>query len=231
MNQILVSEKIYVTPEMKIKRKFFKRIFIISIFLMVIISSYGMYAAHARNRDANRSRYILANMAFGEDLLETRTVIVDEPIIVMLNDAEREAVQTIVEGEIQERVRPAVSIASDGVEYYAIGTISIPAININYPILSVTTDAILRIAPTRFWGGELNEPGNVTITAHNYRNSRFFSRVPTLEMGETIEITDLYGRTIIYEIYYRKTVPPSDVTVINNRSRRSKGNNTCNLYK
>ena len=35
MNQILVTEKIYVTPELKRKKKIYKIMFIMSIFLII----------------------------------------------------------------------------------------------------------------------------------------------------------------------------------------------------
>ena len=202
MNQILVSERMYVTPEIKKKRKLFKGTFLISVFLVCILSSYGIYAEYDRNRTADLSREILANIEFTEPTMQVRTVV-DEPIIVILN-SNRRAIQTVIEQEIEVVVRPEVSIARDGTEYYAIGTINIPSINVNYPILSVTTDELLRKSPTRFWGPNPNEPGNLSIAAHNYRNSRFFSRVPRLEIGDIIEITDLTRKnTYICRIWKR----------------------------
>ena len=41
---------------------------------------------------------------------------------------------------------------------------------------------------------------------HNYRNSLFFSKVPTLENGDSIEITDNYGRKINYIVYDKHVV-------------------------
>ena len=54
--------------------------------------------------------------------------------------------------------------------------------------------------------------GNFCIVGHNYRNSQFFSKVLKLEAGEHIEITDLKGITLTYEIYDKYNVDPSDVT-------------------
>ena len=86
MNQILVSEKLYVTPSVKRKRVVFKGTFFISIFSFVILASYGIYATYDRNRAAAMSGEILANMEFAEIEIQRRTII-EEPIIVILNDS------------------------------------------------------------------------------------------------------------------------------------------------
>lgn len=52
--------------------------------------------------------------------------------------------------------------------------------------------------------------GNFCIVGHNYRNSKFFSKVPTLENGDTIELTDLSGQIFTYEVYDKYTVDPND---------------------
>ena len=57
-----------------------------------------------------------------------------------------------------------------------------------------------------------NEVGNYCIVGHNYRNSRFFSKVPNLVIGDTFTLTDMTGRTITYKIYNKYTVDPSDVS-------------------
>ena len=99
-----------------------------------------------------------------------------------------------------------------------VGTINIPKINVEYPIIDGETDsveeteALLKISPTKFWGPEPNEVGNFCIVGHNYRNSRFFSKVPTLENGDIIKITDLAGQTINYRVYNKYEVDPTDVS-------------------
>ena len=48
---------------------------------------------------------------------------------------------------------------------------------------------------------KLNQPGNVVIIGHNYRNGKFFSNNKKLDLGDKIEITDLTGKTLTYKIY------------------------------
>lgn len=62
MNQILVTEKLYVTPELKKKRKVFKIEFFISVFLVCLLSSYYVYAEYYRNKSEEVSQDILAEV-------------------------------------------------------------------------------------------------------------------------------------------------------------------------
>ena len=73
------------------------------------------------------------------------------------------------------------------------------------------TEELLKISLTKFWGPEANEVGNYCIVGHNYRNTKFFSKISTLEIGDIIEITDLSGKTIKYKVYDQYVVEPTDV--------------------
>lgn len=99
----------------------------------------------------------------------------------------------------------------EGTSYSAVATVNIPSLNINYPVLSETSDDLLKIAPCKFWGPNPNEVGNFCIVGHNYRNNKFFSKVPNLPIGENINLTDISGRTLTYKIYDKYTVDPTDV--------------------
>ena len=50
MNQILVTEKLYVTPDLKRKRKLYKVVFFISVLLVCLLSSYYIYAEYDRGK-------------------------------------------------------------------------------------------------------------------------------------------------------------------------------------
>lgn len=104
-----------------------------------------------------------------------------------------------------------VQTTASGTKYSTIAIINIPKIGVNYPVLSEASDELLKIAPNKFWGPNPNEVGNFCIVAHNYRNSKFFSKVPTLVNGDIIELTDLSGRTLKYSVYDKYTVDPEDV--------------------
>ena len=80
-----------------------------------------------------------------------------------------------------------------GYTYSTIASINIPKINVNYSIIDgetdsvEETDALLKISPTKFWGPDPNTVGNFCVVGHNYRNSKFFSKVPNLENGDIID--------------------------------------------
>lgn len=209
MNQILASEKLYVTPDMKRKKKFFKIEFFLSVFLVCTLSSYYIYAEYDRNKSEQVSQEILASITFEEP--EEKL----EEIVVILNSAFEEEQEVVVEEvpEVLEEI-PSVQVATanDGTDYYTIATINIPKINVNYPILSETTTELLKISPCKFWGADPNKVGNFCIVGHNYRNNLFFSKVPNLEYGDIIEITDLSGKTVKYSVYDKYTVDPDDTS-------------------
>lgn len=84
-----------------------------------------------------------------------------------------------------------------------VGTIQIPAINLNYPVLAKTTKKSLETSVAVLYpdNAQLNMEGNVVIVGHNYRNGTFFSNNKKLKVGDKINITDLYGKKITYIIY------------------------------
>ncbi|MBQ6992203.1 MAG: sortase [Clostridia bacterium] len=222
MNQILVSEKLYVTPEIKRKRKFFKIEFILSIFALVVLSSYYIYAEYDRNKNEAVSQEILNSIEFETIQPTTTTVLnMDSEIVEMEEDYIRvtlnsalnsnEQISIITKVDSAEVPSEQRSVASDGTEYSTIGVIKIPKIGVNYPILSTTTVELLKISPCKFWGCNPNEVGNFCIVGHNYRNSLFFSKVPTLEVGDVIQIIDLSGTIVEYSIYDKYIVDPDNV--------------------
>lgn len=208
MNQILVSEKVYVTPNMKRKKNFFKIEFFLSVFLVCLLSSYYIYAEYDRNKSAEVSQEILSKMVFEEP--EEKL----EKIVVILNSAfeEEQEVDITENDEIEDIPSVQMVTANDGTQYYTIARISIPKINVNEAILSETTTELLKKSPCKFWGADPNQVGNFCIVGHNYRNTKFFSKVPTLEYGDIIEITDLSGKTVKYSVYDVHEVEPDDTS-------------------
>lgn len=212
MNQILVTEKLYITPELKRKKKMYKLNFIISIILITILFSFYAYAEYDRNKNEDISKDILAGMT-----VKQNTVVNDDTIINSNNEAwiisldgSGDIVNLPEEPEPQTTTLTGTYTASNGKTYNTIGSINIPSIGVNYPILAETTDNLLKVSVCRFWGGNANEVGNLCIAGHNYRNNRFFSKVLTLKVGDIIEITDLNNQTIKYSVYDKYTVDPKD---------------------
>ncbi len=210
MNQILVTQKLYVTPELKKKKKFYKFHFVLSIMLIVVLTTIYGYAEYDRNVSEAVSQEVLSEMNAIDD------TVVDEEVLVAYLDRLPEDLQNVqVTSEPEET--PQVQeqghtvTTSDGSSYDTVATVQIPKLKLSYPVLAETSDQLLKISPCKFWGPNPNEVGNFCIVGHNYRNSKFFSKVPTLEMGDIVTLTDLSGRTLTYRIYDKYTVDPTDV--------------------
>lgn len=227
MNQILVTEKLYVTPELKRKRKFYKVSFILSIFAIIALASFYVYAEYDKARSENISQDILSEMsAKTETIAEEEETEEDKVWKIIISTVEQDEAQIdeeitslsqLQEVEINnEKEEKSVFTASDGKQYETIGSVKIPKLNLNYPILSETSVALLKISPCRFYGPEkANEVGNLCIAGHNYKNEQFFSKVPELVVGDIIEITDVNGKTVKYSVYDKYTVVPDDTNCTN----------------
>ena len=220
MNQILVSEKLYITPELKRKKRMYKIDFFISIFLVCILFSYYIYAEYDKNKNEAISQEILSSLTFEDNVTDDTTIkFSNNSIVVILNT---EDPFEVVYSEPVEEVNPEDNInwlrTESGTEYYIVATVNIPSINCTYPIINQSTDELLKIAPCKFWGPEPNEVGNFCIVGHNYRSDKFFSHVPELEIGDAIEITSLTGETLVYSVYDKYIVEPDDVSCTSQRT-------------
>ena len=81
MNQILVSKKLYVTPAMKKKKKFFKLEFALSVISLIMVSTYGIYASYDRNKSEQVSQEILSSIEYQEQY-ET---VEEKAIVIVMN--------------------------------------------------------------------------------------------------------------------------------------------------
>lgn len=218
MNQILIAEKLYVTPGTKRKKRVFKIEFILSVVALIGLSAYGICSAYDKSKGEAVSKEILAAM----EVQPEKTTVEEQAVVLVLNskngtgssvnidEIERITVEREITVPDEQKVK-----AKDGTVYYTIGRINIPAIKCEYPILSSDTesfDTLLKIAPVKFYGSNPNEIGNLCIVGHNYKNSQFFSKVPKLEKGDIIEISDTFGKTIQYEIYDKYIVLETDTS-------------------
>lgn len=210
MNQILVTEKLYITPELKKKKKMYKVKFVLSIVVICVLALIYIALEYDKYRNEELSQEILSGVDGGD----TTTINANDEIwVVALNSYEDTSVSTI-EGTsyAQETTSSGKYTAPNGNTYNTVGEITIPSIDVHYSILSETSDALLKVSVCKFWGADPNEVGNLCIAGHNYRNKRFFSKVLNLKEGDIIEIKDLSGRTLKYEVYTKFTVDPLDVS-------------------
>lgn len=98
---------------------------------------------------------------------------------------------------------PVVEI--DG--YYYIGTLSIPSLGLELPIMYEWSYPGLRIAPGRYSGAVSS--GDLIICGHNYE--RHFGNLKYLESGAEIVFTDVTGNAFCYEVSEIVTLQPTAV--------------------
>ncbi len=158
MNQILVTEKIYVTPELKEKKKIYKIEFFLSIILICLFSSSYIHAAYDRDKSEEVSQMILTEIK--DDNI--KEYCDNDPIIIILDDN--------LSNNKQKEEKLEKEIYIDNVIYPIESIIKIPKIGINYPVISKTSEELLKISVNKFHGPNPNEVGNYCIVGHNYLN-------------------------------------------------------------
>ena len=215
MNQILVTKKLYITPELKRKKKIYKFEFILSVFIIGVLSSCYIYAEYDRNKSEQLSQEILASMQVEEKEEEPDSNILR---VVLSSDAVNSADDTepveVVETNNNEE-DGGYTTQINGYNCKTVAEINIPKISVNYAILKgetgtlKETEALLKASPCEFWGNGPNQVGNFCVVGHNYRNRKFFSKVPTLVNGDIIEIKS-NGETVQYAVYDKYNVIPDD---------------------
>lgn len=222
MNQILVTEKLYVTPELKRKKILFNIEFFLSVFLVCILSSYYIYAECDRNKSEQVSQQLLAEVK-----RDTTTKEIDnnDVMIIMVEEENDINENTVVENnQINNIVNETAETANtdesnnavsstytkDGKKYNTEAIVTIPSIGISYPVLSETSEELLEISVNKYWGPNPNEVGNYCIVGHNYRNGKMFGRLSELANGDIVELEDLSGRKLKYKVYNRYVVKPTD---------------------
>lgn len=94
-----------------------------------------------------------------------------------------------------------------------IGTISIPTLNLELPIMSEYDYELLKIAPCRYYGSIYTN--DLIICGHSYKTH--FKYLSKLKQKDLIIITDINGNNYIYEVLEIETLKPTQVSeMINN---------------
>ncbi|MDO4517564.1 MAG: sortase [Bacillota bacterium] len=88
-----------------------------------------------------------------------------------------------------------------------IGVLSIPALELELPVLSQWDYPALRVAPCRYSGSLYQD--NLIICAHNYASH--FGKLKTLQPGDTVQFTDMDENMVTFRMVERETLGPTDV--------------------
>ena len=216
MNQILVSEKLYVTPELKRKKRIYKIELFLSVFLICLLFSYYIYAEYDRNKSEEVSKEILAEIkeqvdnTVKKDENDKIVVILEVPGTQEDNEDKTENQNNNQTKTNNTKIDTKTYTSKDGVKYTTEAILKIPKINIEYPVLSATSDALLFVSLNKYWGPQPNEVGNYCIVGHYYENGKMFGKLHKLKNGDKAELTDLSGNTLKYQVYNKYVVEPTD---------------------
>lgn len=206
MNQILVSEKVYVTPELKRKRKTYKVIFILCLVLIVILTGYYVFAEYDKSQKEQISREILNQM-------NDSTTVEESFIVVALDDEPTEEETPIIELNTSTTSNTIESeVTANGVSYQTEAILDYPKLGISYPVLSEESEELLKVSLCKYWGPNPNKVGNYCIVGHNYLSGKMFGKLSSAEIGDEVYLTDLNGNKVTYVVYNRYVVEPTDVS-------------------
>lgn len=241
MIQILVCDKVYVTPEMRRKKFLYKMYFILSIILIICLCTYYIYADYDRNKSEQVSHEILKELDISintedSETEEARVKLEDDVVVVVLNDKSEEEINidelvAAAQQQIEENEGKNVSAipkmyrAKDGTEYYTIAVITIPKLGLEYPVLSTWNDELLKNAPCKYKGPDPNEEGNFVIIGHNYRNEEknvFFTNIHKLKPLDIIQVRDMSGRVVEYSVYKNTVIQDNDFSYVDQNTNGAK---------
>lgn len=165
-----------------------KILVIIGVFLILISLTMTVY---------NKYEDIKA----GKDANETLNIIKNEIT------SQKHVVDTLPTDEVREMK----TININGDEF--IGTITIPSINLELPVLSKFSNSNLKKAPCRYYGNLFTN--DLIICAHAYET--FFANLNKLKQNDLIIFTDVDGNVYTYEVLEVEVLKETDVDkMVNN---------------
>ena len=101
-----------------------------------------------------------------------------------------------------EKGSAMATVLVDGDE--CIGVLSVPALELELPVLTDWSYNKLKKAPCHYYGSYHDK--NFVIAAHNYQ--AHFGRLSQLQPGDTVMFTDVNGNVFCYEVVLQETLPP-----------------------
>lgn len=90
--------------------------------------------------------------------------------------------------------------------YDYIGTLELPTLGLELPIISQWTPEAFQVAPCRYVGSAYMD--NLILAAHNY--PAHFGRIKELQNGDPVTFTDMDGNVFCYAVAYQEIVGPDD---------------------
>ena len=91
--------------------------------------------------------------------------------------------------------------------YLYVGTLIVPSLELELPVLDRWDDSRLKISPCRYLGSVYQD--NMIIAAHNYRSH--FGRLKDLKVGDEVGFTDVDGNNFRYVISETQLLDKTDI--------------------
>lgn len=117
----------------------------------------------------------------------------------MLDEVQRIIDRQDTPSDNSDKEMPTVQV--DG--YECIGILSIPALELDLPVLTDWSYAKLKKAPCLYYGTYYER--DFVIAAHNYDSH--FGRLSELQPGDKVTFTDVTGKARYYEVVLLETLP------------------------
>lgn len=175
---------------------------IIAVIALLTYLGYDYYSRYRTNKDGESYVDSFANGITVDAPIGDTSTSIETPTDITTNTAE-ENILTDITTDNNSSSASSTKKRPTYKGFYVLGTIEIPKTGIKYPVLDRVTKRSLETSVAVVWpeDAELNTPGNVVISGHNYRNGMFFSNNKKLSKGDKIYITDLNKKRIAYTIY------------------------------
>jgi len=189
---------------------------VVLVILAVAILTGGgiLFYNYVIKPNKDRERKIEAIEEFDKEFKDDDKDIEEEP-------EQQEEEEEQQEEEDEKKQGDSIALKYTKKKYYnnfpMIGYITIPKTNVKEPILETVTPESLNTAVAVLYPSNpiLNEPGNVVIIGHNYKNGTFFSNNKKLVVGDQFQIKDTTGRSLIYTIYQKFITTDQDTSFYN----------------
>ena len=136
-----------------------------------------------------------------QDLLaDVQSIMAEQPLP---GDTEIPPEETEVLPDATEKLptqMPTVKVGS----YDCIGILSVPVLDMEWPVLTDWSYTKLKKAPCLYYGTYYEK--DFVIAAHNYKSH--FRKLPQLQAGDLVIFTDVTGVDHYYEVVLLETLPP-----------------------
>lgn len=145
------------------------------------------------------SIFISALLAAYNNYVDSNAGVESKKIVDVIQQKE------IIEEDVVALADEMKVVNIDGNDY--IGTINIPILNLELPVMSDWNYKKMKIAPCRYYGSIFTN--DLVICAHGYNN--LFGRIKNLNTDDLLVFTDIDKNEYIYEVKVVEILAETDV--------------------